>query len=482
MSLRRDTIYNLAGHLVPLVATLATLPLFLTLIGEARFGLLALAWLLVSYLGLFDLGLGQALSQQLAKDPGALQQERARALRTALAGSALLGVMGAGLAWALGHALLVSVFYKDEALRSELITAIPWVALAAPVATVTSVLTGALLGTRRFLALNLTQAGANTLMQVMPLVVASLVSPALEGLVVAVVLTRMVAAAVLLVQCLGVLPGLKAARADLQTMRELLGFGRWVTVSAMVGPLIVMADRVVIGTVLGVTSVSHYVVPFQLAERVTLMSSALNAAVYPRVAALAPGSERDELAEQSLRFLALVLTPAVALAVWVISPFLSWWIAPSAADQSALVGQILFVAFWFNSLALVPYMQLWAHGRPDIVAKCHLAELAPYLAAMVAAVHLFGLIGAAWVCAFRAALDLVLLSALSGAAARSFRALATPAVLLPLLAANNRFHNPAGIGPVGLDVVFSVFLAAWWLVMLRTIRSRGQEAKSVVRD
>jgi O-antigen/teichoic acid export membrane protein len=66
-SISRNATMNLMGSLVPMLITLATVPPYLRLIGEARFGVVSLVWLFLSYFGLFDMGLGRAASKYIAK-------------------------------------------------------------------------------------------------------------------------------------------------------------------------------------------------------------------------------------------------------------------------------------------------------------------------------------------------------------------------------------------------------------------------------
>ena len=89
------------------------------------------------------------------------------------------------------------------------------------------------------------------------------------------------------------------------------------------------------------------------------------------------------------------MTPLIVVGILVMEPFLSWWIAPAFAQQSAPVGQLILVGFWANGFALIPYAQLQARGRPDLVAKCHLGEVLPYFALLYLGLSAFGMIGAA---------------------------------------------------------------------------------------
>src|SRR5687768_3823520 len=69
--LARNALLNLAGHGAPLLAALFLLPPLVLRLDAERFGFLALAWALVGYFSLFDLGLGRALSRLVAERRGA---------------------------------------------------------------------------------------------------------------------------------------------------------------------------------------------------------------------------------------------------------------------------------------------------------------------------------------------------------------------------------------------------------------------------
>src|SRR5262245_53657247 len=80
--------------------------------GPERFGILSLAWVLVGYFSLFDLGLGRATTKFVAEAHGRGQDDRiAKVVWTSLAAQTCLG-MAAGLALALATPLLSSRVLK----------------------------------------------------------------------------------------------------------------------------------------------------------------------------------------------------------------------------------------------------------------------------------------------------------------------------------------------------------------------------------
>ena len=429
MSIRRHTTYNLLGGIIPLALSIITIPIYLGLIGEARYGVLAIAWLLLGYFGLFDLGLGRATAQRIATLHHSTDAERAQTFWTAMTLNVGFGIVGGLLIWPFAAYFFGYVFKIDDALRSEVRAAVPWLVLAVPMATLSGVLTGALQGRQRFLDLNLISASGTVLFQLLPLIMATLWGAELGILLPAALFARLISLFALFARCRRHVYCGHSATFSRVEAGHLLSFGGWVTVTSFISPMMVILDRFIIGALLGAKAVSYYTVPFQLAQRSTILASALTSALFPRFAS-ASLEEEQRLAHEALRTLLVVMTPLVSAGILFFEPFVTWWITPAFAQQSTPLGQIILAGFWINGFAMIPYAQLQARGRPDIVAKCHLGELLPYLGLLYVGLTTLGLAGVAAAFSLRALADFGLLAGFAGTLIRSLRLLLIPAVLL----------------------------------------------------
>jgi O-antigen/teichoic acid export membrane protein len=460
MSILRNTAYNLLGLVVPLAVSLVTIPIYLGLIGEARYGVLAIAWLLLGYFGLFDLGLGRATAQRIAALCDGTADERAQTFWTALILNVGIGIVGSLLIWPIATYFFGNVFKVEDALRPEVQAVVPWLILAVPMATLSGVLSGALQGRERFLALNLISVSGTLLFQLLPLAAAMLWGANLDVLLPTALFARLLTLVMLLERCKH--HGLFGHTVTFTRTQasQLLRFGGWVTVTSFVGPMMTMLDRFIIGAITGAKAVTHYSVPFQLAERSTIIPSALTSALFPRFAS-APQHEEQRLANDGLRALVVVMTPLVAAGILFMEPFLAWWISPAFAQQSARLGQIVLLGFWANGLAVIPYAQLQARSRPDLVAKCHLGETLPYFGLLYMGLKTFGMAGAATAFSVRVFVDFALLAGLAGILRPSLRMLCTPALLLAAAFLIATQSNPARPEWIMLVVIHLLIMLAW---------------------
>lgn len=419
MSIQRNTLINFAGAATLIVMSLVTVPVYLQTIGEARYGILALVWLFLDYFGFFDLGMGKATANQMASLRDAPTPEREAVFWTGALVNGALGVLGGLVLWWCGYYLLGSYFGAkvSPAMQEEVRAALPWLAVAVPVATLSAVCVAALEARERFLVLNGLQVSTTALFQLLPLAMAWWQGPALDGLIAAAVAARVAASLPLFLACRRYVPlqGLPRFRSAL--VGTLVRYGGWVTVTALVSPILVSLDRVLIGAQIGPRAVAHYAVPYSLVTKFQLFPASLSRALFPRFSLL-DWAASGQLAHEAVLSLVAVITPLIVAGMVVMKPFLSLWVGADLAEVSAPVGEVLLIGVWINCLAVIPFGMLQGQRRPDVVAKFHALELIPYVAVLWMGLEFAGVQGAAWAWVLRVSADAVLLFSAAGLRSR----------------------------------------------------------------
>jgi O-antigen/teichoic acid export membrane protein len=409
LSVGRFTSYNILGSVVPLILTFVTVPLYIHLVGIERVGILSLAWLLLGYFGLFDLGLGKATAYRIAAQRNASAKERAATLWGALIVNIGMGVVGGLLLWGAGHVYFSAYFKVDEALRPEILAAVPLLALSVPVVTLTGVLTGALQGREKFLETNMISALSTILFQLLPLGVALLWGPALSGLLLAALFARALALVAMWRICRREFTSGHSRVFERETMLALLRYGGWVSFNGLIGPILVIVDRFAIGNVLGAKLLGFYHVAFQIAKQLAIIPGSLTSALFPKLTAASPEESRL-LGRKALLTLAATLTLPVMIGIFMMEPFLNLWVGREIGAHAAPVGRILLVGFWCNAMALVPFTHLQAAGRPRTVSIILLLQIPLYLAGLYVAMTGYGIVGCAVALAVRFGVDFVMQS------------------------------------------------------------------------
>ena len=406
----RNTAINLGGAIIPLLLSLATVPAYLHLIGETRYGILAIIWAVLGYFSVFDLGLSRATANQIARMRKEPPAARERVFWTALGINASVGAIGGAILFFVGHLLIEDIITITPALRSEAVAGLPWLAAAVPLTTVTLVIVGALEGNERFLAVNSLAIVGLAMFQLAPLAYAQWVDSSLGGLIMSATFGLATSTALSFCVAAVVLPVRGRPSFDTDAFGRLVRYGGWVTITGLVAPLLTVLDRLVIGNVLGAKAVTRYTIAFALVSRAQILSQSLARAVFPRFSMLG-SSDAAHVSRQSLRALAAIATPLTVVGAVTLEPFLQVWVGDDIASTSAPVGAILLMGVWVNSMAVLPFVWLQAQGRPDLPAKFHMVELVPYIGGLILGLQVAGIYGAAWAWSCRAAVDAVLLFA-----------------------------------------------------------------------
>lgn len=468
--LSKNVLLNLFAEGVPLLVSLFCIPVLVHRLGTEQFGILTLAWAIIGYFGIFDMGLGRALSKLVAEKLGRKDYESIPALFwTGLLMMGILGLMGAailggGASFAVVHILSISPEFQHETL-----IVLYLLAATIPFVIGSSAMVGVLSAYQRFDLIVKIRMPLGSWMFLGP-VIAVLVFHTLVSVVWMMVLGRCLMFVLAALMCRRAVSGLHKPILRRDVLKSLFSFGGWVTVSNIISPIMAYMDRFFIAAAIGLSAVAYYATPYTVTVKFQIIPSILLMVLFPALSTMF-AFDRVKARRTFEVSGALVLSAMLPVAIIVVGfagPGLSFWLGKDFASHSELVLQILMVGILLNSLAFVPYASIQADGRPDITAILHLIELPVYLAILWFALHAWGIVGAAAAWTVRAGLDWVLLLSIGSVKVKSGFAirqiLLTVGLLCSLLGmaqANNLI-----VRGVLCIVIMIVFIVLSWRYLL----------------
>jgi len=450
--LRKNVGLSLAGWTLPALAALVAIPLLARDFGNARYGLLALAWSTVGVFSLIDFGLGRALTRLVADR---VADHRDAELPSLIWTAnwmvlALTGFFALVLAIA-APAVATSVLKVPVELVDEATGVIQLLAVGLPFFVHGVVLRGVMEAVQQFSLIVKLRVPLGLATYAGPLLVLPF-APDARVAVATVVAGRVAYWAANIFALNRVQAGLsRPQRGDRVALRALLNAGGWITVSNLVSPLLVQGDRFVMAWALPIAATGYYVTAAEVATKLWLFTAALQPVLF---AALAAAMGRDatralELLERGARVTLLVLfLPSLLLAVFG-TVALHWWLGSAFSSDTALAMRWLTVAVYVNCVAQVPYAAL--QGGADVrgPALLHLAELPLYAAILIVLMQQFGIAGVAAAWCVRMAVDTVGMwvlaaRAMPGASAVAWRTFRLGGVLTAVLSAAAWWGGPRG--------------------------------------
>lgn len=413
-SVCRNSVLMMFGQLAPMLSAIVCMPHIARALGTERLGILSLVWVIVGYFSILDLGLGRAVTRAVADALGKQEIERVPSIFWSAATlQIILGATGGVLLAALSPVVAVHVFHTSGNLLSETRSSFMLAALSLPVVLLSASIIGLLQAAQRFDLANRVRVPIGIANYALPVFCARL-WPSLSIVVAVLIVTRVLSLVCLFCLANRVFPGLMRRQAfDAKEFRSLISFGGWVTVSSLISPLLVNADRLILGNLLSMSAVAHYSVPLDAVSRLHLIPGSVVAALFPVFSSETDFDDEgysNSLALRSLRILLCLLGIPVVFLMALSSDIMRLWMGAEFAHHSSVALAILSIGILINGLATVPYTLLQARGYPSVTAKLHLVELPLHMALCFALTRAWGVNGTAVAWTLRVTIDAVLLS------------------------------------------------------------------------
>jgi O-antigen/teichoic acid export membrane protein len=181
------------------------------------------------------------------------------------------------------------------------------------------------------------------------------------------------------------------------TLRELLGYGRWVSASSVLLFLLVNGDNLFIGKVIGATELAYYNWAYQLANLPALfITQILSSVMFPALASVR--GDRPRLADlfvRSMRLTWLISLPGALLIGILVEPFTRAMLGERWLPIIPIAHALCAFGF-MRALGASAGALFLAVGRPDLRAKLQIAQVVVFAATLYPLYSRFGVLGVAW--------------------------------------------------------------------------------------
>lgn len=389
---------------VLLVASLVVIPFAIHAFGRELFGILAITWMLGAHLVWLDFGLSRASARFVARELAVGERGRGALWAwTALLTQAAIGLPAALVLW-LAAPELTAALHVSDARQPIAVLAVRVFALSIPINLATRSMVGVLQAGQRFGWVN-----ANSLVSSFAnygvYAIGILHGDSFRTVVWGLFLVQVGSFVSAFVGATRVVPMFEALRSRHELahgygsrLRLMAGFGGWVALASLLGPILAYLDQWVVGFVLGVAILPYYAVPYALLDRLDVISSSLTSTLFPAFSSLEARADWSRIQDyfvRAHRYLMIVTIPILfVIFVWG-GQILSWWIGESFAKHATTPLRILVCGELVGLLAPLSGALLQGIGRPGLIAKIYAAEVLPNIVLVFSFTKLFGLTGAA---------------------------------------------------------------------------------------
>jgi len=396
----KNILWNLAGALIPLLIAALVIPKLLLQIGTERFGLLALAWGLIGYAGAIDLGIGRATTQRisllrLSKEKIQAPDIVTTSIYLTLITGAVATILTLFATW-LGLYRVVPAFTVPD---TEIAASLVVLALTLPIQSLSSTYRGVNEAYLNFSSINLLRIFLGVTNFAAPYLV-SLFTSELHILVATLLASRSLALVCyrwFALKRVHAEAGRRAGTFSRKIANELFRFGSWLTISSLLSPMLVTADRFFVGALISASAVTLYVIPYEVTVQTLFLVGAVTSIAFPQLSSMVQKSPTDvsKLFRTWLIRVAITMLFITLILAFFMSSILRLWIGVDVQEVSVQVGQILCIGVFFNSIGAMHYSLLHAYGNSKVTALIHVVELPVFLFCLYALTVSLGVVGAA---------------------------------------------------------------------------------------
>ena len=394
----RSSFANLLGAVLPALVALATIPFIVSRLGEVNYGVLTMVTAIVGYFALIDINVTSASVKYVAQYRATSQLSELYQVIT----------FGALVYLAIGIIGGVFIFFGADWLSRQLFN-VPQSLASLTQRTLELAAVGFLFGQMQVYLGSIPQSLQRFDVSAKIEAVFGVFVPLLTVLILwlgyglyEVVLLRVVLSAlnavVAAVASWRLIPDFRLSWPSRTIARQLASFSAFSYLSGIAAACYAHADKLIIGALVGMASLTYYVIPSTLINRVLGLTFRLSSVVYPAASELESLRQFDQLRAiyfSATRYVFYLNACIVVFVCLFAEEILYYWMGEEFARQGALIMILTALALLVDSMTNLPSMLADGMGHPRVTGLFSVFRAVVGLVATFVFATLWGIVGVA---------------------------------------------------------------------------------------
>jgi len=402
MNTKRNIIANVGGRVWQSLMSFAFVPFYIHFMGVEAYGLIGVFTTLLAVFAVLDLGASTTVTRELSRLSGPEGQANARTLTRTLE----------WIFWGVGVIIAASIAFSAHFIATkwlnvhslapeETIRAIKCMAITALLRWPGTLYTGALMGLRSHVTLNLISAFAAALQGLGAVLVLWLVSPSVTAFFTWQIIVAALQIVLLYAETWRRLR-LKDHSAEFRwsVLRPVVAFSAGLTGITLMSTILMQLDKLMLSGLVPLKTFGYYTLASAIANVLAAAASAVFGAVLPSLSLLVAEDREEEVVRvyhKGSQLLSVLLMPVAAMIFFFSPELLAAYVHnPQIVKSAHAILSVLVLAFMFNSIMLMPLALQYAFGWTRLVLGTNIVVVIVFIPMLWLLITQFGAIGAAY--------------------------------------------------------------------------------------
>lgn len=403
----KNSLWNFLGFLIPILISIPSIGYLSRELGVESFGIYILTSMVFGYANIFDFGILRTVVREVALFKNN-QFELSNVFSNLLIIIIIISIFIALVIFlnSAQIATFIGVSYED---KKNTILALNIISMIIPIFFINQYLISYLEGLERFKEISLIKIFSGIVISTIPLIFIIVLDVNIKNVILGLFFSRIIVLLFSICILTKYRPKQLNFKLNKNTIKRTFNFGKWISISNIISPVMVYLDKVVITKLIGIEGSAFYLVASEAISRLSIFPFCISSVIFPRLCGSTSVYERRK---NIIMATIIIIVPVISLSLILMlySNFLiTAWLGKNFSDVTAEIFNILLVGFIFNAYAQIPYANIQSLGYSKITSWIHLAELVPYLVGFYFLTDFYGLKGAAYVWTARVIIDSLVL-------------------------------------------------------------------------